>query len=150
MKILQDVTEIVEPIVKEHQLELIDIEYKKTKRGGIVRIFIDKKGGVTLEDCKKVSEEVGWSLDQVIPHTYRLEVSSPGVQRVLKKEKEFIWYKGRIAKIITSKGIEGQKVFVGRLDGLDGGKVILCTKNGKKHKIPLETVTKAKLEMSYE
>jgi ribosome maturation factor RimP len=137
----------VEPIIKEHQLELIDIEYTKTKKGGVVRIFIDKEGGVTVEDCRKVSEEVSWSLDQVIPHTYRLEVSSPGAQRVLKREKEFTWYKGRVARITISKDLDGEKVFVGCLGGVDGGKVILHTKDGKKRKIPLDLIVKAKLEM---
>ncbi len=108
---------LVEPIIDSLQCELVDIEYKKEDSQWYLRIYIDKTGGVTIDDCQAVSEQVSKLLDEKdpIPHSYILEVSSPGLDRVLKKDSDFKRFKGSLIDVSLYKSIEGRKKYRGVL-----------------------------------
>lgn len=103
-------------------IELVHVEVAGTNRELIVRIFIDKEGGVTLDDCSAFSQEVEAVLDaeDVIPVRYVLEVSSPGIERELYSVADFQRFSGKLAKIRTREAVDGQKTFVGTITGVDG------------------------------
>ncbi|RUM36255.1 MAG: ribosome maturation factor RimP [Desulfobulbus sp.] len=108
-------------------VELVDIEFRREGHGWVLRIYIDRSGGVTLEDCAKVSREVSSYLEVEDPveHAYHLEVSSPGLERPLKKEKDFIRFSGRMARIKLREKRNDQRVFTGRLQGMENEEVLL-------------------------
>jgi ribosome maturation factor RimP len=149
-----DVTEIVEelvtPILDEQQLELVDIEYKKEGNNWFLRVFIDKDGGIDIDDCGSVSEQLSKRLDAVdpIPTAYFLEVSSPGIERPLKKEKDLYWAVGKRINVTTKEPIEGAKDFEGSLIDFDGQWLII--KEEKKNvKVPFALVATARLAIVF-
>ncbi len=117
--------ELVLPIVEKNGLELVDVEFVKEGANWYLRIYIYKNGGVTVEDCQVVSEELSGELDRVNPikQSYILEVSSPGLERPLKKEQDFERYKGETVELKLFKAIDGNKIFTGELLGLVDGKI---------------------------
>lgn len=113
----------LEPIVAERNLELVDFEFVKEGANWYLRVYIDKEGGVDIEDCEGVSRalEAELDADDPIEQAYILEVSSPGIDRPLKKDADFEKYRGEIIEIKLYKAIEGQKQFQGELLGLENG-----------------------------
>lgn len=146
------ITEISAKIAEREKLELVAVEVAGTSRNLTVRIFIDKPGGVTIEECATVSRNVGDKLDEVdlIPAAYTLEVSSPGLDRPLLKLEDFERFKGNLAKVRTHQPIEGQRNFKGRIDGISGEEVILSDKTTGTVRIPFSAVAKANLEVDLE
>lgn len=112
------VSGVVETIIESTELELVDVEYVH-EREWYLRVFLDKEGGIDLDDCQMVSEKLSEVLDAKDPikENYLLEVSSPGLDRVLKKEKDFIRYRGRDVDIQLFKPIDGKKQYTGSLQG---------------------------------
>ncbi len=108
---------LIEPILVEMDVELVDMEYLSEHGRWVLRIFVDKEGGVTVEDCARVSREIGDLIDvkDYIPHKYVLEVSSPGLNRPLKKEKDILWAIGRKVKVKMERPLEGRRNFTGYL-----------------------------------
>jgi ribosome maturation factor RimP len=154
--ISSQVTDIALPILDSMQLELVDIEFGKMGRDAVLRLFIDKEGGVTLEDCADVSRDLSAILDieDIIPVNYTLEVSSPGLDRPLKKVEDYLRYSGRLVKLRTYEPFPDdsgnkRKTFLGTLEGLHDGIVRLTLKEGQTASIPLERVAKANLEFEF-
>ena len=117
-KVIEIVEKILLPILNNKNLELIDIEYKKDGNNWFLRVSIDKEpGGIDIEDCEEVSEELSKKLDEVdpIPNPYFLEVASPGAERPLKNEKDIKKSIGKNVHISTYTPIGGKKVFEGKL-----------------------------------
>lgn len=150
------VRNIALPILDSMGIELVDIEFGKVGRDAILRLFIDKDGGVMLDDCADVSRELSMILDvdDVIPVNYTLEVSSPGLDRPLKKQSDYERFAGRLIKVKTyepfadDKGNK-RKTFLGTLDGLVDGVVKMTLAEGQTASIPLERVAKANLEFEF-
>lgn len=112
------------PILEELGFEFVDIEYKKEGAHWLLRMYIDKPGGITIDDCQKASDRINTALDKNNTVTYDfLEISSPGLDRPLKKDEDFVRYKGRKVDIKLYKAINGSKDFTGELIGLIDGKV---------------------------
>jgi len=141
------VSRIVEPIVASQGMELVAVEYKREARGWVLRIYIDKEGGVRLDDCISVSNEVGTVLDveDVFQSPYTLEVSSPGLNRILKKERDFERFKERSVRIRTHDAIGKRRNFKGRLLGCTKG-LIQIEVEGQVLHISLSNVAKANVE----
>lgn len=120
------IEEIVSPIVDAKGFEIVDIEYVKEAGEYYLRVFLDKEGGISLNDCETVSRELSEILDvkDPIKDNYFLEVSSPGLDRPLKKDKDFVRYQGRDVEIKLYKPINGSKQFEGELVGLTEDKNI--------------------------
>lgn len=136
----------VEGILAEGELELVDVEYKKEQQGWVLRVFLDKPGGINIEDCQQVSRLLDEKLDleDPIPGAYSLEVSSPGIERPLTKARDYERFAGRLAEIRTYNGLYGRKRFQGVLQGLQGEKVLMDFE-GETIEIPLQLIAKANL-----
>mgnify|MGYP003784062603 CR=1 FL=1 len=144
------VVKLAEPIVAQWGLELVDIQYRKEGPHWYLRVFIDKEGGVGLEDCQRVSEGLGGILDKSdpIPHNYILEVSSPGLERPLKKKKDFIRFQGHEIKVRTYAPIDGRRNFRGQLQGVMDESVVMEV-DKKSYSIPMEKIAKAQLVVEF-
>ncbi|HIE65261.1 MAG: ribosome maturation factor RimP [Nitrospira sp.] len=140
---------IAEPLFHSLGVELYDIEFGGLQRGGLLRITIDKEGGVTLDDCAKASRHLSRALDleEIITQRYTLEVSSPGLNRPLKKREHFVRVIGKRVKLKTFIPIGEQKVFVGRLSGFKGDKAFLQLDQGGEQQIPYDQIAQACLEI---
>jgi ribosome maturation factor RimP len=127
-------------------LELVDVEYKKEGKNWVLRIYIDKAGGVTVEDCQKVSHLTGDLIDveETITTPYSLEVSSPGLDRVLKRDKDFLKFRGRKIRLHSLSPIDNRRKFSGLLTDFKDQTVIMEI-DGKIFEIPLSKVGKANL-----
>ncbi|MCL6558532.1 MAG: ribosome maturation factor RimP [Firmicutes bacterium] len=149
-KIDELVGQLALPVVQEAGLELVDVEFVKEGGRWYLRLFIDKPGGIELDDCQRVSEKIDRLLDErdPIPQSYVLEVSSPGLERPLKKPADYERYAGRLAQITTFAPIEGQKKFTGHLKGLREKNVVLEVKDTEVV-IPLEQVVSARLALEF-
>ncbi len=150
-KVVAAVEELATPLVTGLGLELVDVEYVREGGRWYLRIFIDKPGGVTLDDCQAVSESLDPLLDEMdpIPHSYHLEVSSPGIERPLKKPADFERFSGRRVQVTTFTPQDGQKKFTGRLEGLRNEMVVLTLDDGRERYIPLPQVASARLKASW-
>lgn len=145
LTILEKVRELAEPVIKELNLELVDIEFFPQGARTIIRIIIDKETGVTLDDCTKVSREIGYLLDikDFFPHSYHLEVSSPGLERPLKTLRDFAKFVGHKVSIKTSELFDGKRNFRGTLKQVQNGTVLL-EMDGKLWELPFERIRQAK------
>jgi ribosome maturation factor RimP len=153
-KVTEVVEELAEPIFQELGLELVEIEYVKEGKSWFLRVYIDKDNGVDIEDCGLVSEKLSEKLDELdpIPHNYFLEVSSPGAERPLKKDKDFVKSIGQNVFIKTYEPIDGEKSFEGKLLEFDGQqlKIEVKMKTRKKtFELPLEKVANARLAVIF-
>lgn len=148
-KVREEVEKLVLPILEEEGMELVDIEYKMGKGRGILRLYIDKPEGVKIDDCERVSKKIDPILDRsdIIRGHYFLEVSSPGLDRPLKREKDFKRFMGRLIKVKTFSPIDNQKTFVGTLKDYKEEIITLETREGKIIQISLGNITKANLEI---
>ncbi len=124
---------LVLPIVEEKNFELVDVEFVKEGPNWYLRIYIDKEGGVDINDCEYVSRTLEAKLDEADPieQAYILEVSSPGIDRPLKKESDFVKYAGEIVDVKLYKAFEGSKEYQGVLKGLENNIVTITDENGK-------------------
>ena len=150
------VTELVEPLAASLGLELAEVEYRQEGRQMVLRLYIDRDGGVTLDDCSAVSRELTEILDveDIIQGHYTLEVSSPGLNRLLKKPSDFERYTGRLVKIRTFEPLADdagnmRKTFLGELMGFSDSIVRLKLNEGQTASIPLGKVAKANLEFEF-
>ncbi len=147
-EIVMRVRALAEPILADRGLELVEVEFQREAHGWVLRIYMDKAGGVTLEDCQGISEELGDHLDveDLIDHAYHLEVSSPGLDRPLTREADFLSFVGKAARISTREAIGGQRNFRGRLAGLRDGAVLLDLDDGRRVEIARGLIAKARLQ----
>lgn len=150
------ITEIAGQILAPLGMGLVDLEYKREGRDMVLRLFIEKEGGITLEDCSAVSRELSDILDveDYIPDNYTLEVSSPGICRPLKKLADYERFLGHLVKVRTFEALTDdagnkRKTFVGTLLGVEGGEISMDLKEGQHASIPLEKVAKANLEFEF-
>ncbi len=144
--VTQSVIELIEPGLLAKGIELVDVEFKKEGKNWVLRVFIDKEGGVTLEDCQKTSSLVGdlIEVEEVIEPAYTMEVSSPGLNRVLKKEKDFIRFSGKKIGVQCHAPLNGRKKFTGILKDFKNQSIHLDA-DGQLQIISINRVAKANL-----
>jgi ribosome maturation factor RimP len=144
--ISETVAEIALPIVEEAGCELVDVEYVKEGSDWFLRVYIDKPGGVTLDDCENVSRPLSDKLDEIDPisHNFYMEVSSPGLERPLKKPADFARAIGSPVEIRLYKTVEGVKRFEGELVAFDGESITLKTEKDDNLKFNMDQISKAK------
>ncbi len=118
-KVEDIVYELSKPMTDNHQFELVEVEYKKEGGEWYLRIYIDKEGGITIDDCQVVSEEVSEILDETDPieSSYIFEVSSPGIERPLKTERDFEKAMGKLIEVKLFAPVDGKKAIEGTLSG---------------------------------
>lgn len=139
----QRIEAVIQPVLHDHGLELVDLEWRAHGPRGVLRVFVDKPGGVALTDIERVSREVGDILDvaDLISERYDLEVSSPGLDRPLRKEREYRWARGKRVRCWLADGEE----IAGRLVDVADDRLVVETEDGAQD-LPREDVRKARLE----
>ena len=144
--------EIAERVALDHGLELVHAEVAGPEGKPIVRVFIDKPGGVTHEDCAEVSLHLGTILDveDFIHSPYTLEVSSPGLERGLYKLADFERFAGSLAKIKIRQPLNGQRNFRGRIVGVEGDQIVFEDKTSGGVSLSFDMIVKANLEFEVE
>lgn len=155
-ELCEQIRDLSRPILDEKIFELVDVELVRSGRESVLRLFIDKQGGITLDDCADFSHELSLILDveDIFPDNYTLEVSSPGLDRPLKKAEDFVRFTGRLIRVKTYEQFPDdtgnkRKTFLGTLDGYDGVAVRMKLKEGQTATIPLERIAKANLEFEF-
>ncbi len=148
---LEKIRQIAERVAASEGLALVDVELKGSRANQVLRVFIDKREGVTHGDCQLVSEQISAILDveDPIPGHYVLEVSSPGLDRQLVRPNEFVHFAGRRARIALRDPVGTQRVFEGRLAGFEAGRVRLDLGDQGISEFELSNITKAKLMVEF-
>ena len=156
---------VAERVAAPRGLEVFDLQFRREAQGWVLRIYLDKPGarvhagragtiegeGVTIDDCRFVSAEVGTLLDveDVIGHRYTLEVSSPGLDRPLRGPDDYRRFAGCLARIVLSGPIDGQTHVRGRLQGMDGDDVLVAVGKDQVRRIPASRISRARLEVEF-
>jgi ribosome maturation factor RimP len=149
-EVIHKVTKLAEVIVEDFGVELVDVELLGSGRRSILRVTIDREGGVGLDDCRNVSRQLEAMLDVEDPvqGSYTLEVSSPGIDRPLKKIDDFVKYKGRKVKLVTKDKIENQSYFVGTIIDVQDSNVLIDLEK-KSISVPFQSIKRATLEIEF-
>jgi ribosome maturation factor RimP len=159
-QLIDSIRSVAERVARSYGFEIFDVQYRRESSGWVLRIFLDVPwdgespagdASVSVEDCERVSRDVSAILDveAEIGHHYTLEVSSPGLDRPLRDASDYRRFAGRMAKIVVSEAVDGQKHFEGRLKGLEQDSVVIETTPGKRQLIPLTLITRARLEVEF-
>ncbi|MFQ5466216.1 MAG: ribosome maturation factor RimP [Thermodesulfobacteriota bacterium] len=141
------VRSLAEPVAEGLGLEIVHVEWAVEHGARILRVYIDKPGGVTIDDCSLMSRELSTILDveDPIPESYSLEVSSPGLDRPLVREGDFARFTGRKAGIRTREPLGGRRNFKVTIDGVEEGVVVATDSEGRRLRIPLSFIERARL-----
>ena len=148
--IAKAVSEVVKPVLMEHELELVDIEYKKEGSHWFLRIFIHKLGGVTLKDCQGISQKIEdiIEIENMITGKYFLEVSSPGLDRPLKSEKDLLRNLNQLVCIYTRSSINKKSKLIGTIQNAKDG-ILFLRLNDKILSVPISEIKRAVLEIKF-
>jgi ribosome maturation factor RimP len=156
--VIEQVRAIAARVAAAHSAEIFDVQYRREAQGMVLRVRIDRPGpsgtaeeSVSVEDCARVSRDLSAVLDveDVLPGAYTLEVSSPGLDRPLRNADDYRRFTGRHAKLVVKPPVDGQGYFRGRLGGVDGSHVIVDGDDGRQHRVPIEFITRANLEVEF-
>jgi ribosome maturation factor RimP len=145
-------------VAASYGLEIFDVQYRREGSGMVLRIQIDRPGpaasaeeSVSVEDCAAVSRDLSAILDveDVVPASYTLEVSSPGLDRPLRRAEDYTRFAGRRAKLVMRQPVDGQSYFKGTLGGVEADEVLIDAEDGRRHRVPLAVITRAHLEVEF-
>lgn len=157
-QLVERIEQLIQPILEDLHCELVDLIYQQEQRGWVLRVFLDKDGGINLDDCAKASREISSLLDveNLISTAFNLEVSSPGIERPLKKIADFERFVGQLAKIKTLDAIDpdesgkNRKTFIGILSGTETDNVLMMLKkDAVAIRIALHQIDKANLKFEF-
>ena len=150
-RVIGQIHEILDPIVEQLGLELVEVTFRMEDGRWILRITIDCETGVKVAHCTKVSRELSIHLDveDFVPVKYYLEVSSPGLNRPLKDEKDFERFAGRLVFIKTHRSVAGRKKMRGTLEGIEDGVVKVMLEEGVRIEVPVEDIVTARLDFKF-
>ncbi len=143
--VVESIIEISEPVIKDEGLELVDVEYKKVGKTWTLRVFIDREQGITVDDCQKISRQIEdiIEIDDLISNPFVLEVSSPGLDRPLKKEKDFLRFKNKSVRVNTFSPIGNRKKFRGIIQDCKN-QILFLDEEGVSIEISLDKISQAK------
>jgi ribosome maturation factor RimP len=148
---LEKTTALIDEVVRAEGFELVEVELKGSPGRRVLRIFVDRAGGINHDDCARISHLVGplLEVEEAVAGSYTLEVSSPGLTRQLRTPGEFQRFAGRLVKVSTREAVEGSRHFRGRLLGMKGNHVAVERTDAAPVLIPLEVVSKAHLDFDF-
>ena len=158
LDVVEQVRAIASRIASSYGLDIFDVQYRREGGGMVLRVQIDRPGAaataeesVGVDDCASVSRDLSAILDveDVVPTAYTLEVSSPGLDRPLRYADDYRRFSGRCAKLVMREKVDGQMFFKGRLGGVDADGVLIETEDGRRHRVPLDVITRANLEVEF-
>lgn len=156
--VVEQVRVLASRVAAGYGLEIFEVQFRREAPGMVLRVQLDRPGPaakaedcVSVEDCARVSRDLSAILDveDVVPTAYTLEVSSPGLDRPLRRDDDYQRFTGRRAKIVMRERVDGQGFFKGRLGGLDGDAVLIDADDGRRHRVPLNVITRAHLEVEF-
>jgi ribosome maturation factor RimP len=156
--VIERVRAIAGRVAASYGLEVFDIQFRREASGMVLRIQIDRPGpaataeeSVSVEDCATVSRDLSAILDvdDVVPTEYVLEVSSPGLDRPLRQAGDYQRFAGRRAKLVMKRQVDGQGYFKGLLRGVEDGNVLIEAEDHRTHRVPLDLITRANLEVEF-
>jgi ribosome maturation factor RimP len=156
--VVEKVRTIAERVAAGYGLEIFDVQFRREAPGMVLRVRLDRPGpaakeedSVSVGDCANVSRELSaiFDVEEVVPTAYTLEVSSPGLDRPLRGPDDYRRFTGRLAKVVMRTKVDGQGFFRGRLAGVDGTEVLIDADDGRTHRVPLEAITRANLEVEF-
>lgn len=150
--IQQTVVSLIEPLIVGQGLELVDLEIQPRRGQWLVRIYADAEGGIGLEDCRRLSREIGEVLDAadaVIPASYRLEVSSPGLDRPLRTRRDFQRQSQRLVRVFLHTPMDGQAQYVGRVLAVTGEQLMLQVSAEAPLVLPLASIERGVVELEF-
>ncbi|MEO0347408.1 MAG: ribosome maturation factor RimP [Pseudomonadota bacterium] len=141
-----EIEALLAPVLEREGYELIDVEFESKGGRSTLRLFIDGENGITLDDCARASNAVSGVLDveDPVPGEYYLEMSSPGLDRPLRRPSHYERYVGALARVVMQKGFQGRRRIKGRLSGLED-EIVLLDVDGDIHRLPLEKIESAQL-----
>ncbi len=145
-QIIAEVWRLVEPVIQADGMDLIEVEYRREPHGWVLRLYMDQASGMSVDDCARMSDVVGDLLDvsDVIPNPYHLEVSSPGLDRPLRRPEHFQAQVGKVIEARTIDPIDGRRKFRGILREVSG-EMITVDCDGREYRIPIPQVERARL-----
>ena len=156
--VVDKVRAIAERVAAGYGLEIFDVQFRREAPGMVLRIQLDRPGpaakeedSVSVGDCASVSRDLSalFDVEEVVPTAYTLEVSSPGLDRPLRRPDDYRRFAGRLAKVVMREKVDGQGFFRGRLAGVDGTDVLIDADDGRSHRVPLDAITRANLEVEF-
>lgn len=149
-RIVDIIEDVLQPFTDEKGIEIVDVEYVKEGRDRFLRVFIDKDPGVDLDDCELVSNFLSQELDKSDPikDQYFLEVSSPGLERIIKKDKDFVRFSGSEVSVSLYRAIEGSRKLQGILIGLEGEDIVIQI-DDRKLNLPKDSVSQVRLVYNF-
>ena len=156
--VVEQVRSVATRVAAGYGLEIFEVQFRREAPGMILRVQIDRPGpaasaeeSVSVEDCARVSRDLSAVLDveDVVPTAYTLEVSSPGLDRPLRRPDDYRRFAGRRAKVVMRERVDGQGFFKGRLGGVDGAEVVIDADDGRTHRVPLNLIARANLEVEF-
>jgi ribosome maturation factor RimP len=141
----------VEPLLNAEGVSLVDLQWHRRGKRWVLTLFIEREGGVTLDDCARVSRQVGECIevDNLIDHAYTLEVSSPGLDRPLRTLADFERFHEHLVRIVTTSPLQGRSTIVGRLKGVEGQTVFVEGSRVGLVPIPVTQIKHARLEIEF-
>ncbi|MCX5800424.1 MAG: ribosome maturation factor RimP [Candidatus Eisenbacteria bacterium] len=147
MDTVEKIWVLCEPPISDMGMELVEVEHLGAPGGAVVRLYIDRNEGVSVGDCARVSREIGYLLDaeDVVRGRYFLEVSSPGIDRVLRKKEHFERFKGSPLRVVTKEPIQGARGVRGRIHACDDSTLYVETDAGSIVEVPLSLIERARL-----
>jgi ribosome maturation factor RimP len=148
---IEAVRQVVEPLMAAEGMSLVELQWSRRGRRWVLTLFIDKEGGVTLDDCAHISRQVGERIevDNLIEHPYTLEVSSPGLDRPLRTLADYVRFQAHLVRIITTIPVQGRSTIVGRLKGVEGQTIWLEAKGAGIIPIPFAQIKHGRLEVEF-
>ena len=151
MELIKKIENLLLPLAQKENVEIVDIEYVREEGKNILRIYIDTEKGVNLDLCAKMSNLFGIELDKADPisDNYVLEISSPGIDRILKKEKDFERFKGFNVKVTTLTAINNQKHFKGKLVAVGNEKIVVDDLTNRIVEIEISNILRAKVDPEF-
>lgn len=152
MDVVKEIEQKITPLAEAEHMEVVDVQYVAEHGKKVLRVFLDKEGGIRIADCENMSAKIAALIEQenMLPDSYVLEVSSPGLDRVLKKEKDFVRFIGHKAKITVYAPIDGQRNFSGKILEAGKGSVTIDDVTGRKVSLSLDIIARARLEPELE
>jgi len=156
--VVDKVRAIAERVAAGYGLEIFDVQFRREAPGMVLRIQIDRPGAaakeddsVSVGDCASVSRDLSaiFDVEEVVPTAYTLEVSSPGLDRPLRRLDDYRRFTGRLAKIVMREKVDGQGFFRGTIAGVEGQDVLINGDDRRTHRVPLDVISRANLEVEF-
>lgn len=149
LPVIDKIKAIIQPILAVEHIELVDIIYRKESGVQVLRLLVDKEGGIKLSDCARLNESISKILDEanIIPERYVLEVGSPGLDRPFKAQRDYERAKGRMVRITLNEAIFDKKEHIGRLEEISANAIKINTQKKGIIEIPFQKITRARQEI---